>query len=768
MKKGGCDLSAWFNASLARGAAAEVTRFLELNPMAPVAAGLLVGTMISLRTHSLMDSGPLFFSLLPLFSLVLVFPLSRTPVPVKHIMKFAFSVVAGSLSAQFALTPSADHYARLTEERDVGAEIEMIVTDPTATGETLPWLTPPRLLKCEILRMRMSRTDLWRKASGTTFARMPRKTRPLAYGEKVVLSGAFIKPPPPAFDGDFDFSRHLLSKGVPMLFKANMMESQSRSVASSLNILAMSSLLALRNALLSKLTDGMPPDDKRTLAALMFGCRQGVDYEDRRKYLRSGIIHIFAISGLHVGMLAMTIFLLLRWLPFRVRYFAAPALLALYTMTTGMQASAVRALLMIGAWSIMRGCLHRTSALNVVFLAAAVILLTEPLSMMGAGFQYSFTIAAFLVLSWRSVESWQTLLAERRRWAPSGTKGFRAILASKTIDHIFNAMATTVVAWLAGTSLTLLYRSYFIPGAALTNLLVVPMVWLLFAAAAVQIVVLPLQGLFSLSPFLQGLLATVKSAASIGAYSGGGFNLPTPSLWSVTLFLAALALLLSTRKVFTFGAALSVLTGVVVFWLYSPRDIKETIAFVNGGDSDQPAIVHIPEGMLNGTTVVNPGSKERCRAILGFLATQGANSIDRMLFTANRKPRLGGAGTLLAGTTVRHIVFPSGFRRSRFAKFAMKKARSQGVFVSILQPENDMKDSEKNYKSPSLTFTTTANGGSEARWDSPGSNAIISLRPTVPGEALANAGFTDSPLQSFHRKILISNTVSFEIITKNR
>jgi hypothetical protein len=163
--------------------------------------------------------------------------------------------------------------------------------------------------------------------------------------------------------------------------------------------------------------------------------------------------------------------------------------------------------------------------------------------------------------------------------------------------------------------------------------------------------------------------------------------------------------------------------------------------------------------------VVNPGSRERCREILGFLASRGVNAIERMLFTANRKPRLGGASALLDGITVRHIIFPAGFKRSRFAKFAMDKARSKGTFVTIMPSSGVVDAGAVWYHSPGFFFSSVQNGGFEVRWKSISSSAFASLRPVSPGEFFVDVGFLG--LTKFERemRVLISNKISCEVVS---
>ena len=163
----------WF-ASNARLASAGIAKFLDLNPMAPICVGLLLGATVSLRIHSLITTATTLFIFLAATTPALFLLLRSSDSGRKHNLKFIISLVVGVCSAEFALFLPADHYANLADGGDVGAEIEVVVTDPTATGDAVPWLSPPRLLKCEVLNSRISRSESWRRTSGCTFVRLPR------------------------------------------------------------------------------------------------------------------------------------------------------------------------------------------------------------------------------------------------------------------------------------------------------------------------------------------------------------------------------------------------------------------------------------------------------------------------------------------------------------------------------------------------------------------------------------------------------------------
>ena len=171
--------------------------------------------------------------------------------------------------------------------------------------------------------------------------------------------------------------------------------------------------LAGEHATLSRDTHALTDD--ATAAALLLtlsaGQRAELGDEMEDAFARSGLAHVLSVSGLHVAVLAFSLFAALRWLLSRKmltrlrltdpRAFAAPlALPAMwaYVLFTGWQGPAVRSALMcslvLGAWLARR----RSDPLNAVALAALVMLVIDPAAPFDLSTQLSFLAVAALVL----------------------------------------------------------------------------------------------------------------------------------------------------------------------------------------------------------------------------------------------------------------------------------------------------------------------------------------------------------------------------------
>jgi competence protein ComEC len=111
-------------------------------------------------------------------------------------------------------------------------------------------------------------------------------------------------------------------------------------------------------------------------------------------------MHLFAISGLHVGMIAATMAFFLRWLPGPKWLEAAIglSLLFVFVQATGGSSSATRAFIMIGFWWGARLLGRSGSSLPAIAAAAFVTLLMEPRQLWDLGFQLSYLVVAAIIL----------------------------------------------------------------------------------------------------------------------------------------------------------------------------------------------------------------------------------------------------------------------------------------------------------------------------------------------------------------------------------
>lgn len=271
--------------------------------------------------------------------------------------------------------------------------------------------------------------------------------------------------------------------------------------------------MRIRNRLAARL---MPPEREKdprrqVLCGLLLGAKDLAEPETVDIFRRGGCLHAFAVSGMHVSVIAALLLLLFRLL--RVRPVAARVLLPLvvgvYILLTGCAISALRAYLMgVALWGGML-LRRRVSLANTWCAAACVILLLRPYELFNAGFLLSFAvyaaICAGLALCLRHDSPW---------FGPDTYIPYRimtqAELASKALESwVRGIVIVSVCAWLAAVPITLLFFHTVTPCGCFTNVaMTVPLVCTMYAGLALL--------LFSGVPYLGAAAAwAADSSASL-------------------------------------------------------------------------------------------------------------------------------------------------------------------------------------------------------------------------------------------------------------
>src|SRR5262249_43424165 len=136
------------------------------------------------------------------------------------------------------------------------------------------------------------------------------------------------------------------------------------------------------------------------LTGMTIGERAEIPPETYGEFQQDGVFHVFAINGLHVGIVTGILVILLRIVRIPRRWCALVAipLLTLYVWATGAHAGAVRALVMASVWLIGWMLVRPVDLLSATAAAAGVLLIFDPSQFFDSGFLLSFTVVLALVL----------------------------------------------------------------------------------------------------------------------------------------------------------------------------------------------------------------------------------------------------------------------------------------------------------------------------------------------------------------------------------
>lgn len=276
----------------------------------------------------------------------------------------------------------------------------------------------------------------------------------------------------------------------------------------------------------------MPSPLGAIAAALITGDKAAIPEKVREDFINSGLAHILAISGLHLTIIAGVVFAVFRrgialipplCLAFNSKKLAAVATIVmtfLYLVLSGFGIPAQRAFIMI---TVVMGAilLDRTAlSMRTVALAAFVILLLMPESLLGPSFQLSFAAVVALIAGY---ETWRNPLSS---WMVRGG------MLRKKVAYCGGLIFTSLLATLATLPFTIYLFHRFSLHAIIANLVAVPLTSLLIMPSALLTCLLTPLGLGDLPQwvFEQSLSLLIHIAETVSSWPGSHIWVAHPPL----------------------------------------------------------------------------------------------------------------------------------------------------------------------------------------------------------------------------------------------
>lgn len=386
--------------------------------------------------------------------------------------------------------------------------------------------------------------------------------------------------------------------------------------------------------------------------ALILGRRERMDGEIRDRFARAGIVHLLAISGAHVGVLAAALLLVGSAAGFsRSRVAAGTIVLILfYLALIGAPPSAVRAGTMLSL--VLTALMLQRPAARLPMIAAAAIplLAADPMAALDPGFQLSFA-GVLGLLPARAVN-----------------RSLPRALAKKAVKPLAEATVVSVLAFAATAPITAHHFQTLAPVSVLANLPAIPLTGLALIGILLSLVVAPI------APAAATLIADGTGAAldlldrvaTVAAGAPNGSFAVTPVSWSVWLLLAAVLV-----AVWHFGrrlrpqvraataAGMTVAFTLLVLPLSAQRRLPLEVHFIDVGQGDATAIrTQHGRWILVDTGPASEEFDAGERRVLPFLRSQGVRALDLLLLTHPDADHVGGAAAVVRGLPVGHILDP--------------------------------------------------------------------------------------------------------------
>ncbi|HNX52892.1 MAG TPA: ComEC/Rec2 family competence protein [Pontiellaceae bacterium] len=346
----------------------------------------------------------------------------------------------------------------------------------------------------------------------------------------------------------------------------------------------------VRRCAASLLRPGVEAFSEQTqlLYAMLLGYRQAIPPDLYQLFTRTGTLHIFAISGQHVVILAAIFIAGLKIFGLsRPRWgLLLMPVLFLYIFTTGLQPSALRALTMAAVFFMAPLAGRRPDAPSSIALATILLLALQPANIGDPGFLLSFVVVCGLIM----VHGWAVRQLSGLRlagWDATLKKLSGSNPAALLLRSTGMLMLTSLAAWLFSAPITALFFNTLSPVALIGNLAVIPLTFMIMLAGCLAllggVLFLPLAALFNQANlfFISLLIWIVHRLAAL---PGACRAVRAPSVPVTALWYAGLVLFFAGPVRWRKGALVLVFLSAM-FWGAEHFEMSPGIKILREGDS---------------------------------------------------------------------------------------------------------------------------------------------------------------------------------------
>lgn len=370
------------------------------------------------------------------------------------------------------------------------------------------------------------------------------------------------------------------------------------------------------------------------LHALLLGYRSQLPPELYRIFAQTGTLHIFAISGLHVGVMAAILIAALKLCGVskpRWGLWLIP-LLFFYVVSTGMKPSAFRAFTMASLYFAAPLVRRRPDPVSAIALSAMILLLLNPLQLGDVGFLLSFTVVSGIVmvhafavrrLSGVCRPGWAVPLAQL-----SGPRPVMAFLRAAGLLAL-----TSAAAWLFSAPLTARFFNTLSPAALVGNLAIIPLTFMIVLTGCLTLLSAPFCSAAVLifnhaNCVFVGLL--IRIIQQLGSLPGAYFFVRAPSAGMLALWYAGLTAAFCGPKRWHRPGVLMVV-GAALLWVGAPSRAVSGIELWDEADSS----VTICAGSDRRILVATGDSYSLSRATRR-LQREGINQLQALVLSGRR------------------------------------------------------------------------------------------------------------------------------------
>jgi competence protein ComEC len=541
----------------------------------------------------------------------------------------------------------------------------------------------------------------WRTASGRAAVVVDGDPPEVRIGDRIRVFGRGLRPAPAFNPGEFDFQ--LRARSHRCLSIVRVGSRRGITVLSAAGRLAPAAFIDdLRSRGIAVLEAHVSPQRTPLAAALLLGSRESLPREEADDFLATGTVHILSISGLHVGLLSLALFKLLRLaiMPRNWALFVVALVTGGYMLLVRAETPVLRATLLVWLSCLAAAVGRRSPAINALAVAAIIVLVGRPAEIFSTGAQLSFLstgvlvgMAAMLPRSRLPDDPIDRLIERSRtpleRWARS--LGW----------HAWTLFATGAAIWIVTAPLVVSRFHIFSPVALVVNVLVAPLVAVAMGAGFFCLVTAPVSSMLAAlgGAACDGSLACMSAIVHWAAHlpASHAWMVGPPSCWVAGWYLVLTATLLwlpaaTLRHARTWGVVAMgwVVVGIVVgaagSVIGSPAPALRAVVTAMGHGCG--IVVRSPGGrclVFDAGRLGAPGAARR--ALAAVLWSEGLSRIDTLVVSHADTDHFNAVPELLERFAVGRVLVPPAFLGSDSPAVIdlLARIRSHGIHLQAVQ-----------------------------------------------------------------------------------
>jgi competence protein ComEC len=492
-------------------------------------------------------------------------------------------------------------------------------------------------------------------------------------------SGTLELPQPARNPNAFDYKKYLYHKKISWTIEIDSLAiEQCTGKYRSLK----TDLLRLRQQEIEFIEKSFPSETAALSAALLFGNRELFNPETERAYQKIGVVHLLAISGLHVGLLAGMLYFSFIRLGFTKEASEMLLLIFLpfYAVLTGLAPPVVRAaamlILLIGA----RRMHWKLSPLDAISIAFIFITFTDPLIVYDIGFQLSFSVSFSLVIS-----APKLLKVNSSLFRQTAAASLISQMASMPVI-LYSFYEVSLISFFANLIFVPLFSFILLPLLLITYLTFkligsIPTTFLLF-----------IEEFISTVNHLSAMLAEVPGSTLITGRPGAAILIL--QLLLIPIFFSLFEKIIVKKVKPKAWIYLLPLLPIFLQLIIPYLNPYGKVIFIDVGQGDS-ILIQLP--FNKGNYLIDTGGKisfvsqewqERQELfdpgkdiVVPLLKSEGVSILDKLILTHGDADHIGGAEAIFGEIRVSQLLLPRYTERSELELEIIKTAQSEGTDI---------------------------------------------------------------------------------------